>query len=79
MAKSNGQDRYTTEIVASEMQMLDSRGSQGGYDQQSGSAMAPPPPQQSTFSKPPNQVSQLSQLDRRKHRLGCKRRYTLLE
>ena len=44
----DGQDRYTTEIVASEMQMLDSRGSQGGYDQQSGSAMAPPPPQQST-------------------------------
>lgn len=26
----SGQDRYTTEIVASEMQMLDSRGSQGG-------------------------------------------------
>lgn len=32
----DGQDRYTTEIVANEMQMLDSRGSQGGYD-------APPP------------------------------------
>ena len=31
----DGQDRYTTEIVASEMQMLDSRGGQGqgGYDQ----------------------------------------------
>jgi len=31
----SGQDRYTTEIVASEMQMLDSRGgaSQGSYDQ----------------------------------------------
>lgn len=28
----DGQDRYTTEIVASEMQMLDSRGSQGGYE-----------------------------------------------
>jgi single-strand DNA-binding protein len=33
----SGQDRYTTEIVANEMQMLDSRGSsgmggQGGYD-----------------------------------------------
>ncbi len=27
---NNGQDRYTTEIVASEMQMLDSRGSGGG-------------------------------------------------
>lgn len=30
----SGQDRYTTEIVASEMQMLDSRGGgEGGYDQ----------------------------------------------
>src|SRR5690554_850715 len=30
----DGQDRYTTEIVANEMQMLDSRGSGGGnYDQ----------------------------------------------
>ncbi len=35
----DGQDRYTTEIVASEMQMLDSRGDgqqPGGYSQQSG-------------------------------------------
>ena len=31
----SGQDKYTTEIVANEMQMLDSRGGQGqgGYDQ----------------------------------------------
>ncbi len=28
----DGQDRYTTEIVASEMQMLDSRGGSGNYD-----------------------------------------------
>ena len=28
----DGQDRYTTEIVASEMQMLDSRGGTSGYD-----------------------------------------------
>lgn len=28
----NGQDRYTTEIVASEMQMLDGRGQGGGMD-----------------------------------------------
>ncbi len=28
----NGQDRYTTEIVANEMQMLDSRGAGGGAD-----------------------------------------------
>ena len=35
----DGQDRYTTEIVASEMQMLDSRGGQqsGDYDQSKGS------------------------------------------
>ncbi|MBB3063054.1 single-stranded DNA-binding protein [Microbulbifer rhizosphaerae] len=34
--KNSGQDRYTTEIVASEMQMLDSRGDQGGYPQGGG-------------------------------------------
>lgn len=34
----DGQDRYTTEIVASEMQMLDSRGGQGGYDAPQGSS-----------------------------------------
>jgi len=28
--KNSGQDRYTTEIVANEMQMLDSRGGSGG-------------------------------------------------
>ena len=28
--KTSGQDRYTTEIVANEMQMLDSRGGSGG-------------------------------------------------
>ncbi|SDK79474.1 single-stranded DNA-binding protein [Microbulbifer yueqingensis] len=31
--KNTGQDRYTTEIVANEMQMLDGRGDQGGYGQ----------------------------------------------
>ncbi|WP_226666398.1 single-stranded DNA-binding protein [Microbulbifer aggregans] len=34
--KQSGQDRYTTEIVASEMQMLDSRGEQGGGGFQQG-------------------------------------------
>ncbi|MBB5212456.1 single-stranded DNA-binding protein [Microbulbifer hydrolyticus] len=34
--KTSGQDRYTTEIVASEMQMLDGRGEQGGGYQQGG-------------------------------------------
>ncbi len=46
----DGQDRYTTEIVASEMQMLDSRGGQqsGDYDQSQGSyQQSAPQPQQS--------------------------------
>ena len=44
----NGQDRYTTEIVADQMQMLDSRGGGGGapmedssFDQSSQSSSAP--------------------------------------
>lgn len=40
-----GQDRYTTEIVANEMQMLDSRGSEenaGGYQQGGGYQNNPP-------------------------------------
>jgi len=52
-----GQDRYTTEIVANEMQMLDSRGGSGGgmdsYDQSApASAPAPQPaaqPQKGAF------------------------------
>jgi len=47
----SGQDRYTTEIVAKEMQMLDSRGGgqqQGGYppQQQTQQHGGYPPPQQ---------------------------------
>ena len=57
----DGNDRYTTEIVASEMQMLDSRGEQGnqpyqppqhnpgipnGYQQQHPAARQQPPAQQ---------------------------------
>ena len=39
-----GQDRYSTEIVANEMQMLDSRGSgQGGGNNQQGQGAAPAP------------------------------------
>jgi single-strand DNA-binding protein len=52
----NGQDRYTTEIVANEMQMLDSRGGQGmggqgdgGYDQSA------PAPRQSQNRQPQRQ------------------------
>ncbi|MDM3872407.1 single-stranded DNA-binding protein [Porticoccus sp. W117] len=42
----DGQDRYTTEIVASDMQMLDSRGGQGmdqgGYAPQQSAPQRPP-------------------------------------
>lgn len=36
----DGQDRYTTEVIASEMQMLDSRGSGGGGGGQMGGGQA---------------------------------------
>ncbi len=47
--KNSGQDRYTTEIVANEMQMLDSKGGSGGasssesdsYQQSSGASKKP--------------------------------------
>ena len=39
----DGQDRYTTEIVASEMQMLDSRGSAAGYEPATVSSQQQPP------------------------------------
>lgn len=46
---SNGQDRYTTEIIANEMQMLDSRDS-GQYQQGNHSRPeAPPVPQSGGF------------------------------
>lgn len=45
----DGQDRYTTEIVASDMQMLDSRGGTGTYQEPSSAKPAAewdqPPPQ----------------------------------
>ena len=40
-----GQDRYTTEIVANEMQMLDSRGAGGGASADYDNAPAPSRPQ----------------------------------
>ncbi len=55
----NGQDRYTTEIVANEMQMLDSRGGGtasmgGGYQQQdNGFSSQPPPAQQAPAQQAP--------------------------
>lgn len=52
---NNGQDRYTTEIVATEMQMLDSRGAgDGGYQAapQQNNFDAAPAPQQSKPTAP---------------------------
>ena len=46
---NNGQDRYTTEVIADEMQMLDSRGGAGdfgGAQQQGGGYQSQPQPQQ---------------------------------
>jgi len=43
--QASGQDRYTTEIVANELQMLDSRGQQsGGYPDQESTSMKSPSP-----------------------------------
>ena len=42
----NGQDRWTTEIVANEMQMLGSRGGEGDNRQQGGGGFRANPPQQ---------------------------------
>ncbi|MCB1847233.1 MAG: single-stranded DNA-binding protein [Halieaceae bacterium] len=54
----SGQDRYTTEILVNEMQMLDSRpGGSDSYDQSSGFNQAParsaPAKQQGAASAPP--------------------------
>ncbi|MCG8098990.1 MAG: single-stranded DNA-binding protein, partial [Candidatus Thiodiazotropha taylori] len=38
----DGQDRYTTEIVASEMQMLDSRGGSASFDAPQSQGMSRP-------------------------------------
>ena len=55
--KDTGQDRYKTEIVANEMQMLDSRS--GGDQQQGGySAPAQQPQQQGGYSAPAQQPQQ---------------------
>jgi len=50
----NGQDRYTTEIIANEMQMLDSRGGSGEFtsSQQSYGGQQPGRPQQSNNNPP---------------------------
>lgn len=59
----SGQDRYTTEIVAAEMQMLDSRGgSAGGYEGAYGGAPQQAAPQQGApaqqYAAPPQSAPQ---------------------
>ena len=54
----DGQDRYSTEIVANDMQMLDSRGDQqgqapGGYGQGGGQRQPPPQSQPPGYGAPP--------------------------
>ncbi|MDM7482772.1 MAG: single-stranded DNA-binding protein [Halomonas sp.] len=59
----NGQERYSTEIVANDMQMLDGRSGdyqgggapQGGYAQQAPAQSAPP---QQHYQQPPQQAPQ---------------------
>ena len=54
----SGQDRYTTEIVASEMQMLGGRGGSGGgdnYNQDMGGGYSQQPRQQRPQQQPPQQ------------------------
>ena len=53
----NGQDRYTTEIVANEMHMLDSRGQSGGF-QNDGYAQQQAPAQQPYAQSAPQQQPQ---------------------
>jgi single-strand DNA-binding protein len=53
----SGQDKYSTEIVASEMQMLDSRGGGqgGGYPDEGGYSQPPPQSQGGQQQRPPAQ------------------------
>ncbi len=55
---NNGNDRYTTEIVANEMQMLGARGGSGGGQQYGGDSMGGGGEQPAPSSKPAGQQSQ---------------------
>jgi single-strand DNA-binding protein len=70
----DGQDRYTTEIVASEMQMLDSRGGQQGsgdyqqspnqqYSQQTASQQQAPSAPQPSHSASPQESQGIEGID----------------
>lgn len=54
----SGQDRYTTEIVASDMQMLDSRGGEGGSGFSGGNYPQQGQPQQASRPAPTQAPSQ---------------------
>lgn len=56
----DGQDRYTTEIVGNEMQMLDSRGGGGGGDFASGGFGGGSRPQQQQPQQQPQQPAETS-------------------
>ncbi len=51
--KNTGVDRYSTEIVVNDMQMLDSRGGGGGGDFGDATTRAPAPAQKPAQSAPP--------------------------
>jgi single-strand DNA-binding protein len=55
---NNGQDRYSTEIVASEMQMLDSKAAGGGQSGSQGQQQAANTAQQQTRQSPQTQRPQ---------------------
>ncbi|WP_028388534.1 single-stranded DNA-binding protein [Legionella fairfieldensis] len=53
-----GQDRYTTEIVANDIQMLDSKGSSSNYEEMPSSSQHQPPQQHQTRKAQPVQSAQ---------------------
>ena len=68
----DGNTRYTTEVKAREMMMLDSRGGGGGdqYDQRR-------PQQQRPQQRQPQQIAADHRIDHTAHRLPQQRRHTL--
>ncbi|HEB87598.1 MAG TPA: single-stranded DNA-binding protein [Gammaproteobacteria bacterium] len=59
----SGQDRYTTEIVANDMQMLDSRGSSASFDQGYNQSAAPPAQPQSQAAPQPQATAPAGDFD----------------
>lgn len=62
--KNSGQDRYTTEIIVNEMQMLDSRGGGGDFgDNASGHQRSNNTNASSNRSAPPQQADSMNDFD----------------